>query len=204
MPLIRHIPVFAFPFILLGSFSPAQASDKDPAPELKTTLEDVVDMTFGKEREAIEAMLPKIIDRMEESFAIKVIVRRAFGRNWKRFNEEEQDKVIDLMGRLIIRTYADNLTSKNRPEITIDTSRPLGSSRWEIISTVTQEGNPIEVVYRLVRIEGKWKVYDVVAEGVNLVSNYRQQFDAHFERKSVSELFELLRKKLNEAVDEEG
>ena len=51
-------------------------------------------------------------------------------------------------------------------------------------------------------IDGRWKVYDVIAENISVVGNYRQQFDAHFEKKGAIELVDLLREKLNAPIEE--
>ena len=39
-------------------------------------------------------------------------------------------------------------------------------------------------------------MYDVLAENVSVVGNYRQQFDAHFEKKSADVLLKTVRDKL--------
>lgn len=196
-----------FSFFILSFAVAGQAQEipaEDPAPALQATLEDVIDMTAGQTLEEIESMLPELRERMSETFSIEALVQRAFGRNWQRFDEEEKTKVIDLLGRLIIRTYADQLSAREKPTIEIDNSRPIGPNRWEVFSTITHEGDRVNVIYRLAPIDGEWKVYDVIAENVNLVGNYRQQFDAHFQRnKSVNELFVMLREKLREAAGEQ-
>jgi phospholipid transport system substrate-binding protein len=43
----------------------------------------------------------------------------------------------------------------------------------------------------------QWKVYDVVIEGVSLVSTYRSQFREVLASRTLEDLFEILRKKVN-------
>lgn len=174
---------------------PLRAAD-DPAPALIATINRVVDLALGQSPATIQERLPEIRARMDEGFATAVIVQRAFGRNWARLTASQQAEAIDLLGRLIIRTYAIQLSSGERPAITLDASREIGPDRREVVSTVVHEGEKINVIYRLGRIDGKWKVYDVLAEGVSVVGNYRQQFDAHFQKGSAAELLTLLRNKL--------
>jgi phospholipid transport system substrate-binding protein len=123
-------------------------------------------------------------------------VQRTLGRNWSRLTPAQQAEAVDLVGRLIIRTYALQLSTGERPVITVTASRDIGPDRHEIVSTVVQQGDPVNVVYRLGRIDGEWKVYDVLAEGVSVVGNYRQQFDAHFQKGSAAGLLALLQNKL--------
>ena len=51
------------------------------------------------------------------------------------------------------------------------------------------------VIYRLKRIDGKWKVYDAVIANVSIVNNYRSQFDRVISKSSFEELKRVLRKK---------
>lgn len=173
---------------------PARAADA-LADELLTTANAVIDMARGLSPEQLEARIPAIRERMGTHFAFAVLVQRAFGRNWSRLSAAEQAEVVDLLPRLIIRTYAGQLSSSERPVITIDEIREITPERREALSTITFQGSHINVIYRLGHIDGAWKVYDVLAEGVSVVSNYRRQFDAHFEKKDGAALLTLLRDK---------
>lgn len=182
--------------LLLGA-APLRADD-DPAPALVATINGVVDLALGQSPAAIQGRLPEIRARMSETFATDVIVQRAFGRNWQKLNLAQQAEAVDLLGRLIIRTYALQLSTGERPVITVTASHEIGPDRREVVSTVLRQGDTVNVVYRLGRIDGKWKVYDVLAEGISVVGNYRQQFDAHFQKGSAAELLTLLKNKLAE------
>jgi phospholipid transport system substrate-binding protein len=171
---------------------------EDPAPALIATINAVIDLVLGKAPGAIQEQLPQIRTRMNDSFATDVIVQRTFGPNWKQLTPAQQAEAVDLVGRLIIRTYAIQLSTGVRPVIAVSASREIGPDRREIVSTVTRQGETVNVVYRLGQIDGKWKVYDVLAEGVSVVGNYRQQFDAHFQKGNAAALLTLLKNKLAE------
>jgi len=178
----------------------------DPAPALVATINGVIDLALGKSPEVIQEQLPAIRSRMSESFAIDVIVQRTFGANWKKLTPPQQTEAVDLLGRLIIRTYATQLSTGVRPVITATASREIDAERREVVSTAVRQGDTVNVIYRLGRFDGKWKVYDVAAEGVSVVGNYRQQFDAHFQKGSAADLLKLLKDKLAviPAVKKEG
>ena len=60
---------------------------------------------------------------------------------------------------------------------------------------IDQKGQEFSVNYRLYRINGDWKVYDVVIENVSLVNNYRTQFNRVLTKSSYAELVKRLRAK---------
>jgi len=197
-PSLRWLPALVAGFCAVTfAVAHVRAAD-DPAPGLVATINGVIDLAIGKTPAAIQERLPEIRTRMSESFANEVIVQRAFGPHWKKLTPPQQTEAVDLVSRLIIRTYAMQLSTGQRPEIKISASREIGPDRREIVSSFVRKTDAVNVIYRLGPIDGKWKVYDVLAEGVSVVGNYRQQFDAHFQKGSPAELLTLLKNKLAE------
>lgn len=191
----RRVALIAGLCAALFATSPLRAED-DPAPALLATINSVVDLVVGQPPEVIQQRLPDIRARMSDKFAIDVLVRRAFGRNWQQLSADQQAKLVDLLGLLIIRTYAMQLSSGERPVITITASREIDAGHREITSTVAFQGDTINVVYRLGLSKGDWKVYDVLAEGVSVVGNYRQQFDSFFQKGTAADLIGMIEEKL--------
>jgi phospholipid transport system substrate-binding protein len=182
--------------LLLVAPARAAAPAGDPAPALLATINGVLDLVAGQTPDSIGEKVPAIRAKMDESFATEAIVRRAFGRNWAKLTPAQQKEVVDLLGRVIIRTYATQLSSGTRPVIAVTASRSIAPDRWEVLSTATRDGKSANVIYRFAPFDGKWKVYDVLAENVSVVGNYRQQFDAHFQTKDAEDLLKNLRAKL--------
>jgi phospholipid transport system substrate-binding protein len=60
---------------------------------------------------------------------------------------------------------------------------------------ITKKETDIPLDYKLMREESKWKVYDVVIEGVSLVNNYRSQFNEILGSNPYGELVKRLKNK---------
>lgn len=194
------------PLLLSASFlvaaRAADAPNTDPAPELVATSNAVIDMVAGKTPDQVTAEVNDIRDKLSGDVAISAVVRRCFGRNWSKLSADQQSQAVDLLGRLIIRTYATQLANGGRPKLSVVSSRVIAPERREVVMGVEQNGKNVTVIYRLAPIDGKWKVYDVLAENISLVGNYREQFDAHFEHQDAASLLNILRSKLNAPVVE--
>jgi len=63
---------------------------------------------------------------------------------------------------------------------------------------VTAKRDEYTVDYRMINQGGKWSVYDVVIEGVSLVSNYRTQFNKIITSNGYPELVKKLQTKTSE------
>ena len=58
-----------------------------------------------------------------------------------------------------------------------------------------QRAGETPIYYRVIKKDNEWKVYDVVIEGVSLISNYRSQFREILGNNPPEKLLETLRKK---------
>ena len=65
-------------------------------------------------------------------------------------------------------------------------------SKCEVIN----QGGRVPVYYRVVNEDGQWRVYDVVIEGVSLITNYRSQFKQILVNQSSQALLDTLKKRV--------
>jgi phospholipid transport system substrate-binding protein len=199
-PHLRPLVLLFLAASLPGWTRAADAPAADPAPALLDTINRVLDMVSGKSPDEIAASVPAIRDQMAGTVAIDAVVQRSFGRNWSKLTAAQKTEAIDLLGRLMIRTYATQLSTGDRPKITLTSSKLIAPDRREVITSAVSPGKTVTVIYRLAPIDGAWKVYDVLGENLSLVGNYREQFDEHFEHKSAEDLLVILRQKLTAPV----
>lgn len=80
----------------------------------------------------------------------------------------------------------------------------LNPTRVEIPTTIQTSGATYSVIYRMEldssSTPSRWRVYDVIAEGVSLISNYRSQFAPIVGRGGAAALLRSLEAKLAEPV----
>ena len=60
---------------------------------------------------------------------------------------------------------------------------------------VSDKGESNAINYRLHRVRGQWKVYDVVVEDISLVVNFRAQFSRLLAKGSFDDLLRQLKEK---------
>ncbi len=173
--------------LLVGSSVSAEESQKS---KLQSTIDAALDVIYsdccvGLSHEEKEA---KVRERIEANYDLDVIIRRAIGRNWELMSELEQVRVLELIKKLVLKAYVKGLEGKARPVVTLGDVTTITARRIEIQTTITLDGDIYYVLYRLGRMESGWQIYDIVAENISVVSNYRQQIDDHFRKGSGAEL----------------
>lgn len=78
----------------------------------------------------------------------------------------------------VIRTYASALTSYQDQTVQFYPIRGgVSGNTVEVNSQiVSSQSQPIHVSYRLVRMGGAWRLYDMSVEGVSMLDSFREQF----------------------------
>ena len=171
----------------------------DPVEELKGSVAMAVEVLVGEGSEAksVELKRDEVRAAFQKNYNMDIIIRRAIGSNWRRLTEEEQTRVLKLIKAVVLKAYIDGMQGRSRPEIRYEAAVQRGEHRLEIPSIVTIEGRAVSLKYKLARMQSGWELYDLVAEEISLVSNYRQQFDDHFRRGTAAELIQKLEELLN-------
>ena len=175
--------------------------------KLQSTIDAALDVIYSDccSELTVEDKQAMVRERIEANYDLDVIIRRAIGRNWQLMKTSERETVLELVKKLVLKAYVDGLEGKSRPEVTLGDVTTISDTRIEIISTINLDGKTYFVLYRLGRMASGWQIYDIVAENISVVSNYRQQIDDHFRKGNAAELIarleELLQKNdINEDI----
>lgn len=195
-----------FLFAAVSSFASVAYGVGDQTEKLQKTIEAALDILYPSEGEvaavkaepdtALAEKEAQVREIIESGYDLDVIIRRAIGRNWGQMDEAEQARVLDLIKQLVVRSYVRGMQGKTRPEIVFGRLTELTDRRIEIDSVVDLDGKRYAVVYRLGRMQSGWQIYDIVAENISVVSNFRQQIDDHFRRQDGQALIQRLEKLL--------
>ncbi|HMK49358.1 MAG TPA: ABC transporter substrate-binding protein [Thermodesulfovibrionales bacterium] len=141
----------------------------------------------------------KIRGVSENMFDYAELSRRTLGQNWSKLNAGQQKEFVDLYKRLLEDAYADKIITYTDEKVVFSKDSALTEKTAEVQTTVATKKADIPIHYRLILKGSEWKVYDVVIEGVSLVSNYRNQFSEILSSKSPDGLIDTLRKKVARA-----
>jgi len=179
--MLLRLPVFIFS-ALLFSGSPMAASKDEPQRIVKETAETVLS-EVSQRKEELEADARLIYPLVERTvlphFDFESMTRAAMGRFWPRATPQQQRRVVAEFKELLVRTYAVALLGYSGQKIEYPPMNFAEGALDVMVPTKisAKGGPPIPINYRLhFKDEGKWLVYDVVIDGVSLVTNYRSTF----------------------------
>jgi phospholipid transport system substrate-binding protein len=128
-------------------------------------------------------------------FDFAEMAKRALGSNWRRRTPQEQEEFVRLFTDLLEHAYAEIIESYSNEKITYTYERVDGSHADVASKVLTTRGEEYSINYKVHLISNEWKVYDVIAENISMVNNYRSQFSRVISNASYEELVRRLRNK---------
>ena len=135
---------------------------------------------------------------IHQYFDFEEMSRRSLARAWRKRTPKEKTEFIELFSYFMERNYAGTLESYTNEKVVL--GKESIDEEFAKVNTViiTTDKKEVDIVYRLHKVGGEWRVYDVVVEGVSLVKNYRDQFRSIIRRTSYANLVKILRAKRDE------
>ena len=190
--LIVHL---MFVFLIASSVNLYAATATDAVKgEVEKILTKLRDPVFKQQSK--DAQIAGIREIINEIFDWIELSKRTLGRNWRKFSPEQQKEFTDLFSRLLEGVYADRLLAYSDEKVVFEKETELKKGRVEVASHIRlADGKQVPLNYRMIEKDGKWRVYDVVIEGVSMVKNYRSQFRKLLKNKKPEDLIETLKKK---------
>jgi phospholipid transport system substrate-binding protein len=164
----------------LGTIGSASAGE--PTEVIRQTTDQVLkileDPTLqGPEKQAErQDRLHKISAQM---FDWQEMARRALAVHWRERTPQQQQEFVGLFRDLVERTYMNRLetATQEKQDIQYVGEQMEGSRAVVKTNVVTRRNQQVPIEYRLQKTDGRWRIYDVLVEGISLVNNYRSQFN---------------------------
>ena len=135
-------------------------------------------------------------------FDINGIGKWALGRYWRKTSKSERSEYLVLFENLIVSTYANRFSQYTKEKLTVKGSSSRG--KFALVKSQINGGKekPIRIEWRVIFPDGKYKIFDIVVEGVSMVRTQRSEFSSVIRRNGgkISVLLAALRKKTNKSI----
>lgn len=195
--MLKRIVLLTVVYLLAAATAFATITDT-----IKKTVDDVIQIVSDKElknknneqkrRTAIKKSISTIFDSQE-------MAKRSLGKHWKQRTPTEKNQFVELFSTLLENSYAGKIESYNNEKFVYIRENLDGDFAEVKSKVITPKNDEYTLDYRLMKKDnGRWMVYDVVIEGVSLVSNYRTQFNKIISTNGYPELVKKLQAKSNE------
>ena len=184
--------------LLLAFVAAPAANELAPPQRILQETADTLLAALNAERAAFRADPARLHALVRRHLVPQVDFARlsaiAVGRAWRTATPAQRTRFVAEFERLLVRTYATGLLEFETWEIRFPPQRVADDADDVLVRTeVLRPGAPpVPVDYRMYREDGRWRVYDVVIEGVSFASTYRTSFEQEIRQLGIDGLIERL------------
>jgi len=151
----------------------------------------------AERRKQLRAIVDQVFDWQETG-------KRALARHWQTLKPEQRQEFSALFADLVERSYVGKIEAYSGEKVAYVGDTIEGDQATVKTKLITKSGTEIPLDYRMQKEGDRWRVYDVLIEGVSLVGNYRTQFNKIIQQSSYDELVKKMKTKQDELVFVEG
>ncbi len=198
----RLISILLICFSLFASsLSFAQS---DPKQALRASIDGLIN-EFTQNRAELEAdknkqyaFAEKAID---ENWDFGKMAQLVLGKNWRSINDDQKARFTAAFKNLLVRTYSSTMFKYTGKEA-ITLEEPIYKGKNNTRAVVNASGDlgdgsePIPLSFSMFRDKaGTWRIYNVAAEGISLVTTYRSSYNQIIASKGIDSLIESINNK---------
>lgn len=191
------VPIMALAVGFAG-MSQARAAVDTATPDglIRTITTDVMNtvksdpsLASGDTNQIIKLVNQKILPYTDFQRTTQLVM----GRYWRQATPEQRQQIAEQFKLLLIRTYSGAISQVRNQQINYLPFRAAPDATDVVVRTqVMNQGNQIELDYRLEKTGSGWKVYDLNVLGAWLIQAYQQQFAEQIQKNGVQGLVQFL------------
>lgn len=199
MTRINYLFVYiAGPWLLIIGLLSASAHAGLPTEQIKATVDKAL-VVLKDPKLKPAAKLKERRNQLKQilyaRFDFSEMAKRSLGSNWRRRTPREQEEFVRLFTDVLEAAYADLIESYTDEKILYLNERVEAQFADVASKIITGKGQEYSINYKAHFVGNEWKVYDIIAENVSLINNYRSQFTRVIAKDSYEELVRRLKDK---------
>lgn len=194
---------------LAGSALAATATPDQVIKSTTTTIQTDITQNASK-YQADKASFYKMVDtQIVPHFDTTYIAKVILGTHLKQATPEQVTQFESAFKDMLVHSYADKLLEYyDSIDVDVKPARLTSDGKRATVDTTLIRKNgqpPIAVTFSMRDDNGEWKVWDIKAENISLVLNFRTQIDAEIKKSSIPAVIERLNNgQIKADVDHDG
>jgi phospholipid transport system substrate-binding protein len=140
-------------------------------------------------------------DTLLPHFDTPYAAQLVLGKNWRTATAEQRKRFVDAFYKSLLYTYGDALVDFTADRLKV---LPTKVAAEDLKATVRTEitrsnGTKVAVFYTLRKVNGAWKAWDVVIDGISYVKSYREDYGAQVDQMGIEAVIKNLESKAQSA-----
>ncbi len=169
-----------------------------PKAVIQETVDTVINILKAREDPATLTAGDRhaISKAVEAGFDFREMARRSLGKGWKKISPAQRLEFTHVFRELIERSYGNRLAAFSGQTVEYGEVKEKKRHRVSVSTEIIDNKRRIPVKYSLRESRHGWRVYNIIIEGVSLVSTYRTSFKSTMKKKGFDGLMQNMHNKL--------
>jgi len=162
--------------LLLGA--PAAEAAQSPSDRVREGVDQIIRMLSDpamQDPARHDDAIARLREVAEQYIDFDLVTKYAVGRPWLNMSPDLRAQLREAFVSLLERSYLKRIPAYGGQNVEYKREDIAGNNA-KVQTEIIDKDKKIIVEFRLKIVQGTWMIYDVVAEGVSLVMNYRSQF----------------------------
>ncbi len=130
------------------------------------------------------------------NFDTEYAARLVLGQAWRTATPEQRKRFVDAFYHSLLHNYGNALVDFTADRFVIlpyrgDSNAATAEVRTEVKRS---SGEKVPVNFMLRKVDGSWKAWDVIIEGISYVKSFRTDFASEIQQKGLDEVIDRLEK----------
>jgi phospholipid transport system substrate-binding protein len=161
--------------LMFAFASLSRAEPMSPTQQVQVVVDEVLAILKDNKQQG-EMRRQAIRDAIAPHFDFRAMSQSALSVDWKKASPAQQDEFVELFKKLLENVYIVSMEEYGGQTVRYGKEKVNGKRASVETFILQPSGVETPVIYRVRLKQGEWFAYDVVVEGVSLVSNYRSTF----------------------------
>ena len=142
---------------------------------------------YQKDQAKLDSLVANVL---LPNFDTEYAARLVLGQTWRTATPDQRKRFVDAFYHSLLRNYGAALVDFTADRFVILPYKGEASDTTATVRTEVKRssGDKIPVSFSLRKVDGVWKAWDVVIEGISYVKSFRTDFGAEIQQKGLDEV----------------
>jgi phospholipid transport system substrate-binding protein len=146
---------------------------------------------YRKDPAKVNALVDKwLLPHFDTAYSARLVL----GKHWRDASEEQRKRFVNAFYQSLLRNYGSALVDFTSDRMKFLPAQVDGDNATVRTEIKRSNGTRIPVNYSLRKVNGEWKAWDVVIEGISYVKSFREDFGAEIDQKGLDAVIQRIEK----------
>jgi phospholipid transport system substrate-binding protein len=181
----------ALPAVAADAAKPAAAVDTSGPSQLIESSANVmlkgIDQNRAQFRKDPTGLYKLVGETLLPNFDTAYAAQRVLGVHWRNASPAQRERFVRAFYESLLYTYGDAMIdfTADRLKVFPLKVQPEATSATVRTQVKRSNGTPVDVFYTMRKVDGGWKAWDVVIDGISYVKSYREDYAAEVQQKGL-------------------